>query len=200
MSFFRVQRGKLEFDRRYILMNKPFAKIVEKLGEEQANKVFRYIYEVADNRSYSNKQAVSDLAAHEHGINLAGLDSTFKPSKLIKDAITYYKQHNYNLHADTLKELKQTLNQTKRLNTRIRVALDNKLNSDEGLDTSDITSIMGLQNKLFDLINELPNKIKTIKKLEATVYEELMRGKEIGRGGAEIPDSYEGDPEIEGAI
>ena len=74
------------------------------------------------------------------------------------------------------------------------------MNSDEGLDTSDITSIMGLQNKLFDLINELPNKIKTIKKLEATVYEELMRGKEIGRGGAEIPDSYEGDPEIEGAI
>ena len=200
MSFFTIKNRKLHFDLEYVLLHKPFADLYNDVKGEESDdyiKYFKYIYEIADNRSYSNKQGVSDKEAHENACNLANLETDFDKPKTLIPAIKYYKNKNYILNADTLKALLKTLNKTRKINARFDEALDNKLNNNEIKD-SELSDIITLQTKLFNLIDDLPDKIRTIKRLESEVFEDLQREKELARGGVVISPSYEGDDEIDG--
>lgn len=201
MSFFKVRTDKLEFNLEYILFYKEFSIIYSSdntVNKQFANKVFRYIYERCDYKSYSNKHNLSKEKAHSYALNLAGLDTSFEISKVVKAAMDMYKKLNYNVNAELLKDLKATLNLSISINEKIHRALEVRL-SNPDLADEQIPILITLQSKLFEVIDGLPNKISKVKELEAEVYDELAKPKELARGGDEIPDSYEGDPEIEGA-
>jgi len=198
--FFRVNQGKLEIDLEYVLFYKEFKQIYHSdlsPNKQWATKVFKYIYEIADYKSHSNKNQLPKDEAKKHAINLAGLDSDFTPDDTINKAIKTYRKLNHSIIADLLKDLKSTLLLSTKLNTKIYQAIETELKNPD-LPRESIGSIMTLQSKLFDLIDGLPSKVSRLKALEVEVYEELAKTKEEMRGGGEIPDSYEGDPQIEG--
>ncbi len=196
MSFFRIVGTTLEFDLAYISFYKEFKAILTD-DLDYTEKIFKYIYEVADNRSYSNRNVLSKDEAHHRGITLAGLPLDFKTSKEINTAIKKYKELNKNHIADLLKDLKATLFLSIKINERIHKVLDARLSNPE-LKDEEIPTLVNLQGKLFDTIDAIPNRIQKIKELEVVVYNELAKPDIIGKGGEVIPDSYDGDPEIEG--
>lgn len=200
MSFFKIHNNKLDLDLAYILLYKEFKNIYDSDNtpdKSYANSIFRYIYEICDYRSYSNRQGLSKNKAHSHALNLANLDDKFSVNKEIKSAIDLYKQLNYNVNAELLSDLKATLGLSVKINEKIHKILDSRL-SNPDLPESDIGILINIQKQLFEIITNLPEKINKVKELEEDVYTELAKPKEIGRGGEIIPDSYEGDPEIEG--
>lgn len=200
MSFFKIKLDRLDFNLEYILFYKEFAAIYNadvSVNKVYANKVFRYIYEICDYKSYSNKHNLSKTKAHAYALNLSGLDERFTITSDIKSAMNKYKKLNYNINAELLKDLQATLNLSISINEKIYRALEVRL-SNPDLADDQIPTLITLQSKLFEVIDGLPAKISKVKELEAQVYDELSKPKEIARGGEEIPDSYEGDPEIEG--
>lgn len=200
MSFFRIKSSKLEVDLEYVLFYKEFKNIYNSDNTPEkayAKKLFMYIYEVCDYKSYANRNNFSKAKAHKHAVNLAGLDSDFEPTGFIAEGIKAYKKLNYNINAELLRDLKATLLLSIQINDKIYKAIELELQNDD-LPRDSIGAIINLQGKLFELIDGLPNKINKVKELEAEVYEELSKPKEEARGGGEVIDSYEGNPEIEG--
>ncbi len=198
--FFRINKGKLDIDLEYVLFYKEFKTIYQSdttPNKEQAIRRFKYIYEIADYRSYSNKNQLAKDKAHQYAINLSGLDTKYKPEDIVKAAIKLYKKLNHSIIADLLNDLKATLLLSTKLNDKIYRAIDLELQN-EDLPRESIGTIMTLQSKLFELIDGLPSRVTRIKELEVEVYEELAKPKEEQRGGGAIPDSYEGNPQIEG--
>lgn len=201
MSFFRITNNKLDVDLTYILLYKEFKTIYDSdttSDKSKAEAVFRYIYERCDYRSYSNRQGLKKAEAHSHALNLAGLDTSFILDKPVTAAMNLYKKLNYNVNAELLSDLKATLALSVKINEKIHKVLDTRL-SNPDLPETDIGILINVQKQLFEIIAGLPDRINKVKELEADVYSDLSKPKEIGRGGDVIPDSYEGDPEIEGA-
>ena len=200
-SFFIVD-NKLKLNVEYILFHKPFKILFDKnqgKDKDYIEGIFKYIYEIADPRSYSNKSAYDKDKSHIQALKLGNLPESFKVTKEVKDAIKYYIDEYYTVEATLLKELRGTLHLFIDTNRKIKNEIQRKINNDE-TSGDDLIAILGLQDKLFKAVNELPNKIESIKNLEAKVNEQLSKPSVIGRGGEEIPSSYEGDPDIEGEV
>ncbi|KAF5080381.1 hypothetical protein DSECCO2_120230 [anaerobic digester metagenome] len=179
-------------------MYEEFAAVYLKYTEEESDKVFRYVYEIADSRSYSNRRRLNELEQESYARDLSGLDSNFKVGNVIKKAITKYKALHYNSNQELLNELEGTLDLSFKINRQIKELLSKKL--DDKVQDGDLVSLINLQNKLFDVINELPNKIEQLKQLRGKVNEDYVKPKQQARGEGEIPASYDGDPDIEGTI
>ena len=195
--FFKIKNKKLSLNLDYLLFYDEFAKIYREHEEEIAIKIFKYIYEVSDERSYSNRNVLSKAKAHNHAVTMTGLGDTFSITPDIKKAIDKYKKLTKDTNAILLKDLKSTLNLSRDINKKIYKALELKLQNPE-LPEADIPSLITLQNKLFETIDGLPDKFKKIKELETEVYEELSKPPVIARGGEIAPASYDGDETIEG--
>jgi len=200
MSFFTIKKGELYFDLEYVLLHEPLKDLFDETSKQNNEHIpyFKYLYEIADNRSYSNKQGLSDNEAHKQACDLANLDYNFIKPKSLNNAIKHYRSHNYSLNADTLRNLIKTLNKTKKINARLNESLDNYLDTDKELTQDNINSIIKTQSSLFDLIDKLPEKIEKIKVLEAKVFEEVQKKRELIRGGHILSPSLDGDSEIEG--
>lgn len=197
MSLFSIKENKLDINLEYVLFHKEFADIYKAYPHDEALKIFQYIYERCDYKSYSNKQNYTTAKAHDYALKISKLSDTFVIDPVIKAAMKLYKKHNYNINAELLKDLKSTLELSVNINERIHKALRTSLDNDKLEDTA-ISTLITLQTKLFEVIDGLPTRITKVKQLEELVYSELAKPKVIARGGEEIPDSYEGDPEVEG--
>jgi hypothetical protein len=197
MSLFIVNDNKLDILKEYILMYDEFSVILNSFSYDEAIKIFKYIYEVSDNKSISNRQSYSKQKQKDHAKLLAKLDSDFVETSIIKTAIKKYKELNYNSNAEILSQLKANLQLSIEINNKIHKYLKAQLSNSE-LDDNKIPRIMEFQSKLFDVVEAIPNKIEKVKRLEAIVYDEITKKEIVGRGGEIIPDSYEGDPDIEG--
>lgn len=196
---FTIINNKLYTNVEYILMYEEFAAVYLKYTNEESDKIFRYIYEIADSRSYSNRRKFNELEQEAYAYNISKLDVNFKIGNIIKKAITKYKELHYNANQELLNELEGTLDLSFKINKQIKELLSRKL--DDKVQDGDLVSLINLQNKLFDVINELPNKMEQIKQLKAKVDESYTKAKPIARGtGEEIPASYEGDSDIEGDV
>ncbi len=198
--FFRVTKGKLELDLEYVLFYDDFRKIYESdptPNKDTATRIFKYIYEIADYKSHSNRSQLSKEKARHHAINLSGLDSDFVPDNNVQKAIKTYRKLNHSIIAELLKDLTATLLLSTKLNSKIYKAIELELKN-EDMPKESIGTVITLQTKLFDLIDGLPSRVNRLKALELEVYEELAKSKDEIRGGGEILDSYEGDPQIEG--
>lgn len=201
-SAFFVIDNKLKLNMEYILFHKPFRTIFYKYQDKNRDLIegiFMYIYEIADARSHSNKNAFSKDKAHTQGLKIGSLPESFKVTSDIQAAIDYYKNTYYNVEADLLKELRSTLYIFMDTNKQIKKSVANKINSDKITDDS-LIQVLTLQERLFKVISELPSKIESIKLLESKVNEQTLKSDITGRGGKVIPSSYEGDPEIEGEL
>ena len=200
--FLNIVNKRLVLNLEYILFYKEFKNVYDEYAEEgieEVEKVFKYIYEIADYRSFSNRRNYAPVQAHEHARRISKLDDTFKVTKPVKAAIDYYKKENYSVNATLLSDLQNTLYLSIKINEKIQKVLESKL-SNPDLKEESISSLITMQGKLFDIIDGLPDRIEKVKKLEATVNDELAESRPEGRGGGEIPASYDGDPEIEGEL
>jgi hypothetical protein len=196
-----ILTDKLQLNLDYILGYKDLKDVYieyKDQGIDKVESVFKYIFEVADPRSYSNRNAFDDIEKHTRGLVYANLES-LKVTKTLNKAIKFYESYRYNIEADLLKDLKDNLKLSIKTNKHINKSLDDKLNS-QTLSDADISAIITLQGKIFDLIEQLPSKIEAIKKLEVKVYESYTRPAEKARGDKPIPSSFEGDPDIEGEL
>lgn len=200
--YFHIVDNKLVLNLEYILFYDEFKKVYDMYadkGTDEVEKVFRYIYEIADYRSFANRRHYEDDVAHDHAINVSGLSQDFKITNAIKKAIALYKKDNYSVNSILLKDLQNTLHLSIKINEKIQKVLESKITNPE-LKEEGISNIITLQGKLFEIIDGLPDRIDKVKKLEATVNDELKQSRPKGRGGSEIPASYDGDPEIEGEL
>ena len=200
---FKVEKNNLIVDEVYIRFHKEFVAVLNKGltngGYPIVEKYFMYIYEIADYKSYSNRVGLASKKKHERAIRMSGLPDTFTPDAIITKAISTYKKLNYNRNAELLKDLENTLLLSQKVNGKIYKALETVLESND-LPREDIPGLIILQDKLFNIISGLPEKIRTVKQLQDLVYSELEKAAtlERARGNQEILPSYDGDPEIEG--
>jgi hypothetical protein len=196
-----ILTDKLHLNMEYVLGYKEFAQLYEDYkgeGIAKVEAVFKYIFEVADPRSYSNRNSFGDDERHDRGLTYVNL-SNLKITKNIKSAIKLYKDESYSLEIQLLSDLKDNIQLAIKTNSLINKSLSRKLDADD-LSDADLSSLIGLQSKLFDIIDEAPDKIEAIKKLELKVYESYTKPRAKARGDKEIPSSYDGDPDIEGEL
>jgi len=201
MSYLKVTPEGLKVDWEYILLYPEFEKLYKRDDDPEkkyADKLLRYIYERCDVKSYCVKNGLKEREAHKHALQLAGLPFSFDLDKDIVQAMKRYKQIHYNEVADLLSSLRNTLKLSKKINDKIQKAIEVRL-SNPDMKEEDIPHMIMLEEKLFKVIENLPDKIKSLKELESVVHKELTKPKGLGRGQKVIPDSYDGDPEIEGA-
>jgi DNA integrity scanning protein DisA with diadenylate cyclase activity len=169
-------------------------------NDDIADRIFRFIYEIADLRSYSNKRNFKDEAKYEYAKTLAKLPHEFIITPTIDKAIKKYSKESYSVNAQLLKDLTATLHLSIKINEHIKTHLETTLSNDK-VEKDEIGTIFNMQKQLFEMIDKLPSMFNKVKELEAKVHDELSKPKPIGRGtGEEIPDSYEGDPDIEGEL
>ena len=99
--FFNTEGGLLVLAKEEIRNIAPFKAILERdkgsegdhdgRKEYKAFKEFYYIWWLCDVRSPGVRAGYNDKELHLQGIKEARLESDYKPDKLIKDAIAYYK-------------------------------------------------------------------------------------------------------------
>lgn len=197
ISLFRFDGNTLIIDPE-VLTHKVFRDVYnldKDTKKELALKYFIYIYHCSDQRAVPIIRGYSKKEEHEFACREAGLQTTFKATFQIIDAINYCKEN----FISPVKELQLNLLNTLQKNIKILTKVDDVV--EKKLEGEDITSeqlagLMDIQNKVSKMAEQLTGQIKTLKELDKLLIEETD-SKNIRRGGGSIKDSMKPNNDIE---
>ena len=210
--FFKVENGLLVLDKEEIRNISVFKAILERDkgsdGDNDGRKKYRafkefyYIWWLCNVKSPGVLAGYNDKELHLQGIKEARLEDTFKPDKLIKEAITYYKEEQAKILISSTSvtnliravRLSDTL--TQRLTASMELILEadkqeqeerDKL-SEEGkeLPPIDLIKLVGRTSALLGQFSQIAEIAKKVPALLATLEEVSKKLKVEESGSATV--------------
>jgi len=154
-------------------------------------KVYRYIYEIADDDSTVNKECLEGEEAFAQAKQIAGLEDSWTPDELVTQAIAQWKKDNSNPAKRLRNELLATFDLFPDTIRNIRKVLKKNIKSDN----------IEVASATLDYMRQVNNVAKDYTKLvqelaEAIVNLEVDKDEIQGRGGQKISPSMNPDTSI----
>jgi hypothetical protein len=163
-----------------------------------ASKYLTYVYHAASRRCVPVKRGFSEKETRTYCTRIAQFAvNTILPLKELDAAVLFYKDHFILPVEEQADQLAQALNRNIKITRKINERISEVLDSEAKLSTEQISEFIKLQKELLTLAEQMPKQIALINQTEALIAEQT-NAKEIGRGGKEIEDSMDGNPDIEG--
>ena len=184
-KLFKVNfKGQLEVVTQELLLSKEFVALHKSLGSDIAfAKVWRYIYEIADSSSKSNRVKDNEEERVERALYSSGLPTDWKPTKEVKDAIARYKADNYNPVKEERNELLATFNLYPKVISKVRENLQRVIDGD----TIEVDKVLNNLDKLNSIAASYVKNVDSLSK--ALILLESKNTKDTLRGGGELRKS-----------
>jgi len=209
MGLFKVEGGLLVLDKEEIRAISCFRTVLERdKGSEgdhdgrkkyYAFKEFYYIYWVADLFSAGNKGGYSEKEIHKQAIKESRLDDNYKPDKLVKECISYYREEQLSslptlaALSNLIKGIRLSEQISQKMINNIQVIIDTgeerrlkQLENNEPIDIAqesiEAQGLIGLLEQLTKIANTIPKTLNTLKDLQEQVTKE-QSGSQFVRGG-----------------
>ena len=178
-----------------------FEALLNKYGKDDdvLDKIIKYIFFTCDPKATPQQDGYNPKEGHRFAIKNSGLTDKFVVTEEIKKAQWRYREKRTN----AMHEYIETVISSLRVGSKTcKIIIENqKVDEDVNKEMlasiiDSVNSVLTLSSKINAAIPMLIKNLEEIKALEAT--EEANKADDQQRGGGDIPDSYEGDPEIEG--
>lgn len=213
--FFAVEGGQLVLAKEEIRAVSEFKSILDRdkgsdgdhdgRKKHRAFKEFFYIWWVCDIKSPGTRAGYNDKELHLQGIKEARLESDYKPDKVIKDAISYYKdnQNEMLVSSSAVSSLIKGVRLSNKIVQRIIASMEKVLEMEEGEDEErermiaageiptpiDLVAMAGRTHALLAQYDQLsgiasktPKLLSTLEELESKLKAEIT-GNNTVRGG-----------------
>jgi hypothetical protein len=161
-KLFTLVNGELVINKIELLTITPFRNIARK-DREIAFKEFAYIYHVADPRSLANIKGESEKDAHVTATSLVGLDTDWKPSQDVTNAIMYYRTEMTHVGSDVVLELLKTFKYNKDVIEQVRRSIGDTLSKGK-LSKDQAAEILGLIQTTIKLARDIPGLVRDLNK------------------------------------
>lgn len=209
MGLFKIDGGLLVLDKEEIRGISCFKSLLERdKGSEgdhdgrkkyHAFKEFYYIYWVADLFSSGNKGGYPEKELHKQAIKEARLDENYKPDKLVKECIQYYREEQLSslpsLGAlnNLIKGIKLSEQISQKMINNIQAIIETgeerrqkQIENNEPIDIAqesiEAQGLIGLLDQLNKVAISVPKTLATLKDLQEQVTKE-QGGSQFTRGG-----------------
>ena len=197
-SIFIFNDNKLELSTPEILLIPEFKRILDKDSsskKELAFKEFNYIYQIADYKSYCNRNGLNGDDAYNYAVNTAQLPNGYIINKDVELAIDRYRLEQENiiikLNNEILKSFNSSYATLQIINELIIYLIEQtkKVKAEHPEDIKRIdeltSQIIRNQEKLMGISKEIPKQIETHKNYEVLLKKEEEKIK-LAWGGGKI--------------
>lgn len=194
---FKIENDSLAIDVQQILMYEPLAEIYKRddsPSKEFAYKEFKYIYFIADNKGYINRNGLKGRQAHLYAADNSGLHDSYQPDDVVKRAIDVVRRSLVSSPVEKL--LDATVKGLNSSTTVVDMIVDHLTDIIEDPESKD-KDILQAQATIKSLIataKEIPDIVDNLLELRDK-YDRAERGISMLRGNKEYRPSYDGNDE-----
>lgn len=152
-------------------------------------KIFKFIDCYADEDGYIHRNGLKDQKAFDYAIEVAQLNSDFRPTKDMIEAINWLVEHNINYVGQMFFETVNALQAGKDLMAVMNKNLRNDLKKDS-FTKEEIGGMLGYMREITKMGKDLPKLIAELKEAEDNYVKSKLK-KTIVRGGKELAASMD---------
>ena len=195
-----VEGSKLILNVEQILKVPVLAKIYNDWhsDRELMYKLFRFIDCYADEDGYIKRNGLTEMKAFNYAIEVAQLNSDFKPTNDMVDAINWLIEHNINyvgqMFFETIDALQAGKDLMAVMNKNLRADLKK-----ESFTKDEIGNMLGYMREITKMGKELPKLIAELKETEDNYTKSRLR-KTVVRGGKELAASMDVNNQIDNGV
>ena len=161
-------------------------------------KIFEFIDCYADEDGYIHRNGLKDQKAFDYAIEVAQLNSDFRPTKDMIEAINWLVEHNINYVGQMFFETVNALQAGKDLMAVMNKNLRNDLKKDS-FTKEEIGGMLGYMREITKMGKDLPKLIAELKEAEDNYVKSKLK-KIITRGGKELTASMDVHNNIDNGV
>ena len=161
-------------------------------------KIFNFIDCYADEDGYIHRNGLKDQKAFDYAIEVAQLNSDFRPTKDMIEAINWLVEHNINYVGQMFFETVNALQAGKDLMAVMNKNLRNDLKKDS-FTKEEIGGMLGYMREITKMGKDLPKLIAELKEAEDNYVKSKLK-KTIVRGGKELAASMDVHNNIDNGV
>lgn len=195
-----VEGSKLILNVEQILKVPVLAKIYNDWhnDRELMYKILKFIDCYADEDGYIHRNGLKDQKAFDYAIEVAQLNSDFRPTKDMIEAINWLVEHNINYVGQMFFETVNALQAGKDLMAVMNKNLRNDLKKDS-FTKEEIGGMLGYMREITKMGKDLPKLIAELKEAEDNYVKSKLK-KTIVRGGKELAASMDVHNNIDNGV
>lgn len=194
---FKIENDSLIIDVQQVLMYEPLAVIYKRddsPNKEFAFKEYKYIYFLADNKGFINRNGLKGRQAHLYATDNAGLRDSYEPDDVVKRAIQVVKNSLVSTPVEKLLDATiKGLNASTTVVDMIVDYLSDIIDNPESK-SKDILAAQANIKSLIATAKEIPDMVDNLIELKDK-YDKAERGINLLRGNKEYRPSYDGNDE-----
>lgn len=164
-------------------------------SDETILSILRYIYFVSHSESHIVEKRLPKAISIQQAKEASHLPNEVNVnSPVILDAIQAIENASKDIVKESINRVLASFDKTGKVIDKLLQEIDTLY---ETSDKDNLNKALGYLKSVMDLSSKIP-EITTTLKTTLDAYKSKMDDKQYARGGNDIPDSYEGDSEIEG--
>jgi len=200
-GLFRIVGNRIVPNNEVVYLTKEFKTLIRRdrgsPGDADGKKKYmfmkemRYIYELCDPNSHSNKAGLDEDEAHEYAVDVAELPKDWKPDFEVTLAMRRWRIERQDAIDDVLLTLNRSLRNYVRIAEKTNIIIKNILSNSE-LTAEDVSNLSTAQKTLMNIALESPKKIEELEVIIASRNKDKEDIVKV-RGGDEYEESMNPD-------